>query len=284
MNIFHLNRHNYAKLSGSQTTWEMIKNIVHYKIILDSQPGLCSIQIFRLTRLRLIWQSRWLNSDSTQHSVITPSLRHRHCLFTPSLRHRHCRLHAVVTPSSRRRYAVVTPSSLPSSLPSLRRRYAIVTAVFTPSSRRRYAVVTPSLRRRYAVITPSLRRYHAVITPSLRRRYAVVTPSPSRRFWAVVTPSPVRRVAQEGLLSWAVRSLLHRDRAAGPSCVSPWRQQLPTPAADTSCTVAESGPVRSQAGFICNKRAGLLCRTVVGCDVESSCCHFRGDSNSSWNR
>ena len=28
---------------------------------------LCSTHIFRLTRLWLIWQSRWLNSDSTQH-------------------------------------------------------------------------------------------------------------------------------------------------------------------------------------------------------------------------
>ena len=30
------------------------------------QPGLCSTHFFGLTRLWLIWQSRWLNSDSTQ--------------------------------------------------------------------------------------------------------------------------------------------------------------------------------------------------------------------------
>ena len=32
-------------------------------------PGLSSTQIFGLTRLWLMWQSRWLDSDSTQHFI-----------------------------------------------------------------------------------------------------------------------------------------------------------------------------------------------------------------------
>ena len=54
------------------TTQNTLPGICHYateKSIYNMYflAGLCSTQIFRLTRLWLIWQSRWLNSDSTQH-------------------------------------------------------------------------------------------------------------------------------------------------------------------------------------------------------------------------
>ena len=46
-------------------------NISHVKNLQSGprwpcRPGLCSTHFFGLTRLWLIWQSRWLNSDSTQ--------------------------------------------------------------------------------------------------------------------------------------------------------------------------------------------------------------------------
>ena len=52
----------------------VLKSTEHYVTLTECcmfeksmwQPGLCSTHFFELTRLWLIWQSRWLNSDSTQ--------------------------------------------------------------------------------------------------------------------------------------------------------------------------------------------------------------------------
>ena len=57
--------------------------IMHiYKLHATCRPGLCSTQIFRLTRLWLIWQSRWLNSDSTQHFTFLDWLNSDSTQFT----------------------------------------------------------------------------------------------------------------------------------------------------------------------------------------------------------
>ena len=53
------NPHNFGERGADMTTSEVWTTSA-------SEAGLCSTHFFGLTRLWLIWQSRWLNSDSTQ--------------------------------------------------------------------------------------------------------------------------------------------------------------------------------------------------------------------------